>query len=39
MIFRKDKVAQNNGDFLGYFCLGKFITFLPKFAVSKHGLL
>jgi len=35
MIFCKDEVAQNNG----YFGLSKFITFLPKSAVSKNGLL
>jgi hypothetical protein len=34
--FFKDEVAQSNGDI---FCLSKFITFSPKLACSKNGLL
>jgi hypothetical protein len=37
MIFWKDEVAQNNGNFWGYF-LFKQIYFISK-PVSKHGLL
>jgi hypothetical protein len=38
--FCEEKVAQRNGDILGYFFSSAFIFYiLAKYAVLKHGLL
>ncbi len=37
--FERMKLPKIVATFWATFCLSKFITFLPKYAVLKHGLL